>query len=79
MDARVGDKPRLGSADAIGIGSKSGRSLAFAGKYAKKFGLCQWVIPGITIRSMSAIQASKGSPCAGGSTGRSERMEPGVA
>ena len=49
----------------------------FAGKKAKKLGLCQWVIPGRMMLSRSASTRSKGSPCSGGEWGNRERMSPG--
>ncbi|MCK7532149.1 MAG: hypothetical protein MZV63_14535 [Marinilabiliales bacterium] len=38
---------------AVIISARIEGGLVFAGKYAKKFGLCQWVIPGIIISSKS--------------------------
>ena len=49
----------------------------FDGKYAKKLGDCQCVIPGRMTRSTSASMASKGSPSAGGSGGSFARISPG--
>ena len=49
----------------------------FAGKYAKNDGCCQWVMPGITISSMSASRAKMSSPPAGGSSGSPAAMSPG--
>ena len=43
--------------------------LALAGKYAKKDGCCQCVIPGRMISSTSRKNASNGSPVSGGSGG----------
>ena len=51
--------------------------LELAGKYAKKFGLCQCVTPGSTMRSTSAITASHDSPSVGGAAGSWERTQPG--
>ena len=50
---------------------------ALAGKYAKKFGDCQWVIPGMTISSMSRSTSPNGSPCSGAERGSRSRIEPG--
>src|ERR1700684_1986824 len=47
------------------------------GKYAKKFGDCQWVTPGRISRSTSFSSVSKASPCAGGATGSDARISPG--
>lgn len=46
---------------------------AFAGKYAKKPGCCQCVIPGRITRSRSASTASNGSPRSGGDSGSPAR------
>ena len=52
---------------------------ALAGKKAKKFGDCQWVIPGMTISSMSDSHFSTPSPPAGGRGGSFARTSPGRA
>jgi hypothetical protein len=49
----------------------------FDGKYAKKFGDCQCVMPGRRMRSTSSRINSKSSPCRGGSGGSAARMPPG--
>jgi hypothetical protein len=49
----------------------------FAGKYAKKRGDCQWVMPGRITESRSARILSKGSPASGGLSGRRARTSPG--
>ena len=49
---------------------------ALAGKYAKKRGCCQWVIPGITIASKSSIIASIDSPPSGGEFGNCAAVSP---
>ena len=49
-----------------------------AGKKAKKFGDCQWVMPGRISRSMSARIASKPSPCSGASGGSERYTSPGA-
>ena len=48
-----------------------------AGKYAKKFGDCQCVIPGKINRSTSDKIFSNDSPCRGGWAGRERRISPG--
>src|SRR5579864_5866623 len=52
---------------------------ALQGKYAKKFGDCQWVTPGRIKCSTSFSNASNGSPRAGGLAGRAARISPGFA
>src|SRR5215831_8748605 len=50
---------------------------ALQGKYAKKFGDCQWVTPGRMISSTSFNIASMDSPLGGGLTGSGARTSPG--
>jgi hypothetical protein len=50
----------------------------FAGKYAKKLGFCQCVIPGIIISSKSLIRALNGSECEGGLSGILLKISPGA-
>jgi len=50
---------------------------AFAGKYAKKFGDCQWVMPGTMSSSTSVMMSDHDSPVCGGATGNDARMSPG--
>src|SRR5580704_7843141 len=47
------------------------------GKYAKKFGDCQFVTPGRISFSTSFNSASNASPFAGGSAGSDARISPG--
>src|SRR5579883_25155 len=49
-----------------------------AGKYAKKLGDCQWVMPGKIRRSMSSKIDLKGSPCSGALDGRRFLSSPGL-
>ena len=49
-----------------------------AGKKAKKFGDCQWVRPGITMRWMSARMVSQGSGDSGAAAGRRAAISPGL-
>src|ERR1700722_3876792 len=52
---------------------------ALQGKYAKKFGDCQWVTPGRINCSTSFSNASNGCPCKGGFGGSAARISPGFA
>src|SRR5438445_11650605 len=47
------------------------------GKYAKKFGDCQWVMPGRISFSTSLSMASKGSPLTGGVAGNKPQIATG--
>ena len=46
-------------------------------KYAKKRGLCQCVIPGMSTSSRSRRTAAKGSGSSGGDAGSAARTAPG--
>jgi hypothetical protein len=50
---------------AVSISARREAGELLAGKYAKKFGLCQWVIPGRMTLWKSAKIFSNGSPWAG--------------
>src|SRR5689334_18680710 len=50
----------------------------FAGKYPKKFGDCQCVMPGMMRRSISLRMRSNGSPDLGASAGSDARIAPGA-
>jgi hypothetical protein len=59
------------------ISARIDGGLVLAGKKAKKEGCCQWVIPGITMRSTSFMMRSKDSLSSGGELGSWRRMSPG--
>ena len=52
--------------------------LVFEGKYAKKPGWFQCVMPGTTASSSAAIASASRPPSAGGSSGKRARMAPGA-
>jgi hypothetical protein len=62
---------------AIIISARIEGGLVFAGKYAKKLGFCQCVIPGIIISSKSFINVVKGTGFKGGLSGILLLMSPG--
>ena len=63
---------------AISISASIDAGLVFAGKYAKKLGFCQWVIPGIIISLKSLISESNDSECKGGLSGILSKISPGL-
>ena len=62
---------------AISISARIDAGLVFAGKYAKKLGFCQCVIPGIIISLKSLMRESNDSACRGGLSGILSNISPG--